>query len=227
MTDLTPAMDAALSADRPLIFGAVEINLPGGVNVRLLDGAGEIGNWQGTGGAAFVGRDATFGVLAAIDPPEDGTGDQAPAMNITLHPPSTAAAAALAAPNMQGSRVRLWLGAIDRAAGGVVADPYLLFDGELDQPILSVDRGERELEYECVSGMERLFDTDEGMRLADSFHQSVWPGETGLANVTGIVKTIIWGPGDRPSSITYGGEGFSGGGVAPGRGGTGGLLSLF
>lgn len=209
MSALTPQMDIALAADRPMIFGAMEINLPGGVNLRLIDGGGEV-PW---GGNTFLGRDPVFGVLAAIDQPEDGVGDQAPSMNITLHPPATSAAATLSHPTMQGSRVRLWLGAIDRAAGGVVPDPYLVFDGELDQPILSVGLGTRVLEYECVSGFERLFQVDEGMRLSDSFHQSVWPGETGLDGITGIIKTIIWGPGDRPGAIVSGGGAGHPGGV--------------
>src|SRR3546814_20326641 len=87
---------------------------------------------------------------------------------------------------MQGSVVSLWLAAVDRATGAVIPEPLLLFTGELDQPTLTVDKGSRELEFECVSGFERLFDNEEGLRLADSWHQSVWPGEMGLANVTGI-----------------------------------------
>lgn len=207
MTDLTPAMESALAADRVLIFGAVEINLPGGVNLRVLDGAGEI-VW---GGGTFLGRDPTYGVLAGIDPPEDGVGDQAPSMSLQFHPPSSAAAGTLAAPSMQGSRVRMWLGALS-ATGAVVADPYLLFDGELDVPALSVSKGTRVLDYEVVSGMERLFENEEGMRLADSFHKSIWPTEAGFAHVTGIVKTIVWGPGEKPNSITGAGGGGGGGG---------------
>src|SRR3546814_10076287 len=72
-------------------------------------------------------------------------------------------------------------------------EPLLLFTGELDQPTLTVDKGSRELEFECVSGFERLFDNEEGLRLADSWHQSVWPGEMGLANVSGIITTVYWG----------------------------------
>lgn len=197
MTALTPQLDAALSADRPLIYGAVEIALPG-YTLRLLDGSGTVLH----GADTFTGSDPTFGVLAAIDAIEDGVGDEAPALNITLQPATDAAAADLSDPAMQGSRVRLWLGAITRTTGATIVDPFLLFDGELDVPTLKVGLRDRSLEYECVSGFERFFGDDEGMRLSDSFHKSIWATETGLANMSGIIKTVYWGTKDAPPSVT-------------------------
>lgn len=198
MTALAPGLDTALQADRPLIFGAVEINLPG-YNVRLLDGSGFVT----IGGNTFTGSDETFGVLAAIDSLSDGIGDEAPGLNITLQPATDAAVADLASPAMQGSRVRLWLGAIDRATGVAFTDPFLLFDGELDVPTLKVGLRVRDLEYDCVSGFERFFANDEGTRLSDSFHESIWPGETGLANMSGLPKTSYWGATEPPPSVSY------------------------
>jgi hypothetical protein len=92
--------------------------------------------------------------------------------------------------------MRLWLGVID-AAGAVVADPYLMFDGELDQPKLEIDYGARSVEMACVSSFERLFSDDEGIRLNPSNHKSVWPGETGLDAITGVTRQVIWGPGTK------------------------------
>lgn len=204
MTAFTPQMETALSADTPLIFGALKIELPG-YTLRLLDGAGVVT----FGGDTYTGRDDTFGGLAAIDALSDGVGDEAPALSITLTPSDDAAASTLASPSMQGSPVSLWLGVVDRATGIVVPDPLLLFYGEVDQPTLKVGKGTRTLEYECVSSFERLFDVDEGMRLADSFHQTVWPSETGLANVTGITKKIFWGSEAPQGSVSYGGGGGS------------------
>jgi hypothetical protein len=198
MTALTPQLDAALSADRPLIYGAVEINLPG-YDLRLLDGSGRIAH----GSDIFTGEDATFGVLAAIDEISDGMGDEAPAINITLQPATDAAAADLSDPAMQGSRVRLWLGAVTCTTGAAIVDPFLLFDGELDVPTLKVGLRSRSLEYECVSGFERFFGDDEGMRLSDSFHKSIWATETGLANMSGIIKTSYWGAETPPNSVSF------------------------
>ena len=201
MSELTPALDAALSAPAPTVFGAVEISLPG-YDLRLLDGAGVVS----FGGKTFVGRDPIYGTLAAIEDIGDGVTDEAPAVGITLLPASDAAAASLAAPTMQGSPVAIWIGAIDRATGAVIPDPYPLFLGELDVPTLRSGANSRSLEYEVVSVFERFFDDDEGARLADGFHKSVWPGEHGFAFVTGVTETVYWGMDAPPSPIVPGGS---------------------
>jgi hypothetical protein len=200
MSELTPAMDAALSAPAPTVFGAVEIALPG-YNLRLLDGAGLLS----FGGKTFVGRDPVYGTLAAIEDIGDGLSDEAPAVGLTLLPASDAAAADLAAPTMQGAPVAIYVGALDRATGAVIPDPYLLFLGEIDVPTLKSGKNSRSLEFEVVSVAERFFDDDEGARLADGFHKSVWPGENGFAFVTGVVETVYWGMDPPPGAVIAGG----------------------
>ena len=61
---------------------------------------------------------------------------------------------------------------------------------------MTVGEGQRELEFEAVSAFEKLFSDEEGIRLSDSNQMEVW-GETGLKDVTGVVKQVIWGPGDK------------------------------
>ncbi|MDO9489036.1 MAG: hypothetical protein Q7J32_11725 [Sphingomonadaceae bacterium] len=209
MSSLTPQMDAALAAASPTWFGAVRIDLPG-YTLRLLDGAGFAAFADGSeGGGTYLGRDPVYGVLAAIDEISDGIGDEAPALGLTLHPASDAAAADLASPAMQGSPVSIFVGAIDRATGLVVPDPELLFVGELDVPTLRSGRGTRSLELELVSTFERFFADDEGARLSDGFHRSVWPGEDGLAFVTGVEKTVYWGMDAPPQAVVAGSAGGS------------------
>lgn len=202
MTALTPSMEAALKAKKVIAFGLLRVDLPG-YTLRLIGGSGEVAWDSGT----FLGRDPTFGALSAISDLDDAMDDEAPGLSITLQPPSSAAAAVLCNPDMQGSRVRLWLAALVRATGAVIADPYLLFDGVLDQPTLTVGRDMREVEFECVSAMERFFDNDEGFRLSDANHQRVWPGETGLEHMTALPKQIYWGV----SKVGGSGSGFGGG----------------
>lgn len=185
----TAAMDTALNADRVRFFVATQIDLPGAVTVRLTD-AGEVGWSQGN----FKAFDAIFGVMDNMQPITEGEGDQAPQLSVSFLPASGASAAQLTDSSYQGSRIRVWLGVID-AAGAVVADPHLMFDGEMDQPTLSIDESERVVEMECVSSFERLFSDDEGIRLNPANHKEVWPGETGLDDITGIVKQVLWGPG--------------------------------
>lgn len=196
--DLTPSMIAALSASEVRFFICVEVNLPG-YNLRLLDGASEV-TW---GAPTFLGRDPTYGVLDNIDSIADGLGDQAPSMSITFLPPDESAVADLVDPDMQGSRIRVWLGALN-ADGTVVPDPHLLFDGELDQPVLSVGKGTRDVTYDCVSQFERLFRNEEGSRLNFANQRHYYPNDAGLDDVTGITRSILWGPGQKVNGATSG-----------------------
>jgi hypothetical protein len=206
MSQLTPQLDAALGQSTVCIFGAIRIELPSH-RLCLIDGAGTLS----FGGDTYVGRDATFGVLETIDNLADGVGEEAPRIEIGLIPASDAGAATLSAANMQGSPVYIYIGALDLATGLVVPDPYLLFVGELDVPKLTSSREGRRLSYEVASVFERLFTDDEGVRLSPSWHKSVWPGETGLDEVTGVEDTIYWGVQAPQGAIVYGG-GFGGGG---------------
>lgn len=207
MSALTPAMQAALAdGQRPFIAGLIRIDLPG-YTLRLADGGHVV--W---GGESYVGRDARFGTIASVGGFEDGIGDQAPSLTLELYPATTVAAADLSAPAMQGSRVRMWLAVIDPATGAPVPDPYQVFSGEVDQTVLIAGRGDRRVRFEIASGFERFFEAEEGARLSDAFHQSIWPGETGLANVTGVQKRVYWGAeAPPPSARGYGGA--PGGGV--------------
>lgn len=196
MTALTPALDSALRADAATVFGAVSIDLPT-AQVNLLDGAGLLS----FGGRTYVGEDATYGVLSDVEDITDGTGDSAPAFSLTILPSGAAAAAALAAPDMQGSQVRVWFGAINPLTGLVIPDPHLLFLGELDVPSLISSGDGRRLDYEVVSVFERLFEDDESARLSDGFHRSIFPNEFGLEYVTGVAEPVYWGVAGNPSAV--------------------------
>ncbi|KTW00453.1 hypothetical protein [Sphingomonas sanguinis] len=212
MSLLTPALDGALKADMPLVFGAVAIDLPDQA-VNLLDGAGVLS----FGNRTFVGHDETFGTIASVEDLTDGVGDSAPAFQLTLLPSGDAAAAHLAAPTMQGSPVMVWLGAVDRVTGQPIPDPHLVFLGELDVPTLHSEEHARRLDYEIVSVFERLFEDDESVRLSAGHHRSIFPNEAGMDFVTGVAETVYWGvPGVQGAVSTYsGGAGSYGGQVQP------------
>lgn len=195
---LPASLATALAAKRSLPFVLLQVDLAGlDPPLCLLSGSGEVP----FNGQTFKGSDDRFGSLAALDPPEDGAGDEAPAMSFDIATNSDAAAATLAASHYQGSRVRLWVSAIISDVGAI-ATPYQLFDGILDRPTLGVDKSARTLTLDCVSGFELLFSDTEGQRLADASHRAIWPGEGGFVNVTGVNREIIWGPGERPGSAT-------------------------
>ena len=98
------------------------------------------------------------------------------------------------------------MGVVDMLTGLVVPDPMVLFDGEIDVPTLRWRQRGREVEYRVVSVFEKFFDQEEGIRLSDSHHQSLWPGELGLSYVTGVTEQVYWGAdAPAPTVTTIGG----------------------
>lgn len=185
---MTPDLAAALAQPRVTMFNAVQIAFPGRT-VRLLNGNGRLTLF----GNSFAGRDAVFGTLGAIDELEEGSGDEAPALSIDLHPPADSAASTICNAAMQGAAVSVWVGAIDPNTGAVVPDPESLGKFMVDVPILISSEKGRRVSLQLVSALERAFDTDRGNSLSNGFHQSVWPGERGLEYVTGVAQRIYWG----------------------------------
>lgn len=209
---LPTALENSFASGRCLPVLLFQVDLPDQAPLCLLYGSGQLSVL----GQTFVGSDDRFGALDSLTPPEDGVGDQAPNMSFVINCPSDASSATLASALYQGSRCRLWVGGLDPdEAQPTWLGEYLIFDGELDRPILEGGTGELTLDFDVVSGFERLFSDSEGARLADSSHQVIWPGELGFVHVSGIQRTIVWGPGDRPGGSSYGGgPGGNGGGRA-------------
>ena len=216
---LDPALNTELQKLVVTMFGCIEIVLPH-ATVRLIDGAGFVT----FSGRTFTGLDPVYGTIDSIDTFADGVDDEDPTLSITMLPPSNTGAAMLADPTAQGGQVSLWVGAINPITGLPVATPELRFLGEIDVPTLVLDRGTRKLKLEVVSVFERFFSDDEGVRLTDAWHQSIWPGETGLAAITTVQRKLPWGgtaplPSASVSSVVTGGGGsyggFTGGRASP------------
>jgi hypothetical protein len=172
-----------------LLFVGVEIALTSGGWLRLFGGSGEIT----VGGKTFLGDDPTFGVLSTLEAVQDGMGDQAPALRVTILPKTADAGAILGGQNMQGQSVGVWMASLDRSTGGSLDVPLLIFSGEVDQGVITVGQGTRAISLDCVSVWERLFDNDDAVRLTNAYHQKCWPGETGFEFVTSISRQLPWG----------------------------------
>jgi hypothetical protein len=188
MSQLSPAMAAALAESRVLLFGAVRIALPN-YTIRLLDGSGALP----IGNEIYQGRDATYGVLDTIEGIEESLGAEAPTLSIGLIPASDAALAALVDPSVQGAEVQVMVGVVNLSTGQPVGIPYQVFVGELDVPTITWGENDLRLEYRVISVAERFFQIEEGRRLSSAFHQSVWPGEKGLDYCTDVEITLPWG----------------------------------
>lgn len=191
------------------LAGLVRIDLPE-AELCLCDGAFVI--W---GADRYESSHPDFGTIGSMEPIEEGAGDEIPALRMTFLPKDTAAAADLSRPEWQGCRVRMWIAEVNIETFEVVGDPDLMFDGQLDSTELVIDRGTRELEMDIVSAAERLFVINEGNTLSPRFHKSLYPGELGEDNATGVGIGVAWGTA-LPAQ-TYG-SGFSyGGGGGGGR----------
>lgn len=167
-------------------------------------------------GAVHRGRDATFGTVDSVESMTEGRGDEIPALQIDLLPPGTAAASALSQPGFQTSRLRSWIGEYDIASGLITGTPELMFDGQVDQTTLRIGAA-RTLSLSAVQTAERIFELDIGNSLSPTFHKSVWPGELGHDEATGLKVQVAWGV-EKPIGATGGGSG-------GGRGGFGGSFA--
>ena len=180
---------AALQGDAPVKVTLVRIALSSGA-VCLTDGGFAVFD-AGSGNETYFGEHSTIGVLSSVSSISDGAEATTTRIEIALLPRDDTAAAALGSPTNQGSRVQWWEGVIDPATGGLVGAPLLKFDGEIDKPRLSVGDS-WSLTLECGTQAERQLEPNADWRLNDAFHPRVWPGETGLINVTNTTVKIYW-----------------------------------
>lgn len=223
MSELDPALFAALQAPRLILFGAVEIVMPART-VRLLDGSAE----TVIAGESYIGRDPEWGVLDTIKGLNDSNGDNAPAPTIGMIPADDLALAAMLDPALQGSPVTIMVGVLSPATGLPIGECYAPFTGELDVATVKWGLNDRRVDFRCAGIGDRLFATEEGRRLSDAFHQEVWPGELGLAFVTDVESKIDWGQASKSSAeairtnlpgpgLGLGGGSFGGGSLFSGR----------
>lgn len=190
--------------DRIGLIGLLRIDLPD-TTVRLCDGG-----FVEFDGETFTSTDPVFGTIASLEALTEGVGEEIPAMELALNPAGASAPADLSQPGFQRSAVRLWIGEKDEAAGTLIGTPDLLFFGQIDQTVLRVGRAVRDLAMTIVSTLERLFLRNEGNSLSPSFHKSVWPGETGHDNATGLTVAVAWGVERSTGAST---AGYSSGGM--------------
>lgn len=189
-----------------------KIEFPTGT-VRLCDGGFFI--W---GAETYRSKDPVFGTIASVEPLGEGVGDEVPALALVMLPTEAATPGDLSQPGFQASRARFWLAQYDTATGALVGSPELQFDGQVDQTTLTAARDRRELAMTIVSSAERLFQRNIGNSLSPTFHKSVWPGETGEDNATGLGRPVAWGVEAPPGySAPIAGVGT---GIGTGIGGT-------
>lgn len=215
---MTPAMIAALSQQRASATGFFEMDFPSGTR-RLLIGSGEVSY----GGQTFKGFDGTIGSISGGDTVREDASGEAPNTTLTVEVASTADKSDIASEEVQLTRVRISLAALALDGSNhliAIPDPELLFDGFIDQATSGLDQKKDEVTYTIISAFDYFFEDSEGQRLNGVFHKTVWPGETGLDNVTGVTRKVYWGSlGPAATSGVTTGGGAGGGGSARSGGG--------
>jgi hypothetical protein len=191
---LDPALAAGLNAPFLRTFFACQIQMIStGTIVNVIDGSGFVRFDVDGQSTLFDGRDPIFGTIANMTSITEQVAQEAPTVTITMMTMSDDAFGEINAVRNQGSRVRIWYGLVNDMTGAVVGVPTLLWNGRLNTISSKIDENKQVAEIETVSAFDRLFNADEGQVLNKTWHQSIWPGETGLDfNVTSTVNRY-WG----------------------------------
>jgi len=184
----------------------LRLDLPSGA-VFLNDGG--VTTW---GGNTYAAAHPVLGGFAQLGEVTEGFGPELPELEITFAPPSNAALASLQEGAIRRSAARLWLAEFDPVTGAVVGTPDLRFAGRMDRVRQQFALRQLQIVLSCVPELEVLLYSDDGNGLSATFHKSVYPGETGHDQATGLVTTITWGAESAQSG--GGGRGGAGGGGA-------------
>ena len=188
---MTPAMIAALAAERAQVTGFLDIAFPSGTR-RMMLGAGEVA-W---GANTYKGFDPTFGTIVGGDDLREDTSGEAPNTILTVEVAPTATRSDIASKVVQLAEVKIYLAALQLDGSNklvAIADPELLATGFIDQAVSGLDARKDQVDYTIISAFDYFFEDSEGQRLNGPFHKSVWTGELGLDNVTGVTRKIYWG----------------------------------
>lgn len=188
---LDVALEGALSQPVIRAFHAVRIALPNHTSL-LLDGSGVVSFTVNGQVLTFTGQDDVCGTLAGIEAISEAIATEAPRLQISLMPPQTGGIADLAAVTAQGSSIQVWLGLVNES-GTVIGSPELLFSGRLDIVKVTHTGTTRFCNVEVASGFDRMFFGSEGVRLNSQWHQTQYPGETGLDFIANVSKYPVWG----------------------------------
>ena len=169
-------------------------------------------------GRTFKSSDDVLGVVSSLEPLSEGAGDDIPALDIQFMPPAPIAFTELTQGSLQGGTITVWLAEYDSASGAaVVRESDLQFIGVLDQPVIRFSQDSYGVAITAVPQAEWMFQRDTGNGLSPAFHKSLYPGETGHDNATGLGIPSAWGTASPPTTTAGSSSGAInvGGGQAP------------
>lgn len=149
---------------------------------------------SGAGSEVYYGEHPVYGLLSTVSGVANGTGDQSTRPNLDVFPLDDVAAAMLGSPLIQGSKVHIWSGAIDRQTGFLIGAPHLEFTGQVDQPAVSAGRS-LSMTIQLITDGSLQKEANADYRQNHAAHTRAWPGENGFVNVSNVVsatRTMEW-----------------------------------
>lgn len=185
----------------------LRLDLPGG-SVYLSDGG--VTAWDGN---TYRASDSTIGGFSQVSEITEGVGNTLPELEIVMAVPSNAALTPLQAGAFERSAVKLWLAEFNTSTGAVVGAPDLRFSGNMDRVRQAYGFRQLSVIVSCVPEAETLLFSNDGNGLSSEFHKSLYSGETGHDQATGLVVPVSWGV-DSGRGIP---SGSGGGGGTPNR----------
>lgn len=179
-----------------------------GRDILLSDGG--VTPWAGD---TYRPEDADIGRIVSISELREGADGQIAPLSVVFAPPSSLAMGVLTTASLSRAPFFIWLAEYDTETGLVVGDPDLRFSGNLD--VASIQYALRELlvSQTVTQALEVLFFQNNGNGLSARKHKSLYPGETGHDQATGVNRTIYWGtqsPNVTGARGGSGGRGFDG-----------------
>lgn len=197
---ITTAVQTEFDADVLRPFYAVELAFDSGTS-RIWSGYGDIT----FGGNTYSGV-GTLGAISRIEETQEiaSTGVRFGLSGI----PSDILSVALSEP-YQGRSAKIYLGVFD-ANYGVIADPFLCFDGRMDVMAINDDGDTSTI---TVTAEHRLIDLERPRlrRYTSEDQKALYSGDKGFDFVADLQdKTIAWGSGDStydlrpPASVSAG-----------------------
>lgn len=156
---------------------------------------GGIANYDfGDGPVLFYGEHPVYGLLSSVSGVTNGSGDQTTRPSLGLLPKDDVAVSILGSPLIQGSKVQIWSGAINRATGLLVSAPKLEFSGLVDKPAVSAGKS-LTMTMQLITDGALQKEANADYRQNHAAHVRAWPAENGYANVSNVInatRTMEW-----------------------------------
>jgi hypothetical protein len=189
---LSNALNVALEQPTYTAFMAVQMYTANAI-INLVDGCGFVTFSALGNSTTFTSNDPVYGTLSAIAQVSEAVATSAGSTQVTMYPAGTAGFVDINSPLNQGAPCNIWVGAVDPATGLSIGSPELIWQGRYDFAKSTISGQTRSVVIEVVTVLDRLFIQNEGLVLSNAWHQSIWPGETGLSLNIEASADPFWG----------------------------------